>query len=237
MTWIDTAAINVGQRHLSGADRLVTLITPAHGRMRAVARGVCLPRGPLGGALEPFGVCRVVLAPGRGDGLYRVEAADRVRDLPALRADLPSMLGAGLVCAWAGALGREGDGRVLYRLLHHTLVGLARPADAVAPVVARFLWRLTLVAGVAPELGCCVACRTPGDLTGFRMLPGGMVCALCRADGDLAMPPRGHAALCAAALEDGAWRSLAPDSARRLAALAQGYLRRHFGADLPRRAP
>jgi len=237
MKWIDTAAITVGQRRLSGADRLLTLLTPSHGRMRVVARSVCLPKGPLGSALEPFGVSRVVLSPARGEGLYRVDSADRISNMVVLRADLRRLGGGGLVCAWARALARREDALPLYRLLHRSLVSLDRGPVPVATVVARFLWRLTVLSGVGPTLFCCVQCQTSGELTGFRRDPGGTVCADCRTSADWPLADTALRALRIIAEGEPAALSALPEAlSRPLVSLAQGYLRGHFGDYLPGRA-
>lgn len=238
MRWLDTPAVPVGRRRLAGADRLVTLLTPDHGRVAAVARGARLPRGRLGSALEPFVVSRVVLAPARGEGLYRAEAADPERRFWRLSADLTRCQAAGLVCAWARALAREEPSPARFALLVDTLAELDAPEPAgahpVAPVVGAFLWRSAGHAGVAPRLDACVSCRSDAPAAALRMEPGGRVCARCRTGADAPLAPDLWEGLLALA-DPG--RPLAPEmpdaTARRLVALAQGYLRAHFGRDLP----
>jgi DNA repair protein RecO (recombination protein O) len=234
MTWLDTPAVPVGRRRLSGADRLVTLLTPDHGRVAAVARGARLPRGRLGSALEPFVVSRVILAPGRGEGLYRAEAADPVRRFWRLSADLTRCQAAGLVCAWARALAREEPAPARFDLLVDALAALDAPEHAVAPVVGAFLWRSAGHAGVAPRLDACVSCHSDAPPAALRLDPGGRVCAGCRTGTDAPLAPELWVGILAMA-DPG--RPLASDlpeaAARRLVALAQGYLRAHFGRDLP----
>lgn len=231
MHWLDTEAIPVGRRRLSGADRLVTLLTPDHGRVLAVARGACLPRNRFGSALEPFGASRVVLAATRGEGLYRAESADPLSRLEGLTADLTRCQAAGLACAWARALSREEAGPERYRLLWDTLTALEAPGGEPAAIVAAFLWRMTVLSGVGPRLDACVACGRERPGVALRLEPGGLVCAACRNPGDTPLEPE-----LAAGLVWAAGLSPAPPAegpARRLAALAQRYLRAHFGRSLP----
>lgn len=238
MRWLDIEAVPVGRRRLSGADRLVTLLTPDHGRVAAVARGACLPRGRLGSALEPFGVSRVVLTPARGEGLYRAEGADPVRRFPRLSAELPRCQAAGLVCAWARALSREEAAPSRYHLLVATLDALNGPqdADAAPPavVVGAFLWRMAGHAGVAPRLDACVACRRRDPPAALRLDPGGRVCAACRTGADVPLEGALWAGLVAMADPEGPVDLGLPEApARRLVGLAQAYLRAHFGQELP----
>jgi len=238
MRWLDTEAVPVGRRRLSGADRLVTLLTPDHGRVAAVARGARLPRGRLGSALEPFVVSRVILAPARGEGLFRAEEADPVRRFWRLSADLTRCQAAGLVCAWARALAREEPSPARFALLVDALAALdaAEPSGphAVAPVVGAFLWRSAGHAGVAPRLDACVACHSDAPAVALRLDPGGRVCARCRTGNDAPLAPELWEGLLAMADPARPLASDAPEAtARRLVALAQGYLRAHFGRDLP----
>jgi DNA repair protein RecO (recombination protein O) len=232
--WIDTEAIPVGRRRLSGADRLVTLLTPDHGRVAAVARGACLPRNRFGAALEPYGVSRVVLSPTRGGGLYRAESADRVRHLWRVGADLARCQAAGLVCAWARGLSREEAGPERYHLLADTLGALDDPDTAVAPVVAAFLWRMAGLSGVGPRLDACVACGEAREAVALRFNPGGIVCDPCRAAGDAPLDgPLARALLRLHGPDGGSVPETDDGTGRPLVALAQAYLRAHFGRDLP----
>ncbi len=229
---LDTAVITVGERRLSGPDRLLTLLSPDHGRIRAVVRGACLPNNEIGGALAPFGVARVILSPGRW--LFRVEAADRISSFSRVQADLPRMLGGGLICAWARSLSREPEGAAVYRLLHRSLLVLDRSDASVAAVVARFIWQMTVLSGVGPLLSRCVHCQSTGTLTGIRFDPGGGVCATCRTGGDVTLSQSAWVALSAVLDNSNApWQTVPEETARRLVAMGQGYLRHHFGARLP----
>lgn len=233
MRFLDTEAIPIGRRRLSGAGKLVTVLTPEHGRLSLVARGAELPRNRIGSALEPFGVARVILSPAGGSGLYRVEAADpRVR-WGGLSADLSRMQAAGLVCAWARALSREEGSRSLFRLLRHALTSLDNPDTPVAQAVARFLWRLAWLAGVGPDWSGCVACHASPPFSAFRFSPGGGVCPRCRERRDVSLEPELSQCLRDwAGGVDGAG-DCAERTARNLVMLAQRYLRHHFGEGLP----
>src|SRR3954464_12526321 len=60
-----TDAIVLSRFDLGEADRVLTLITPDHGKLKAIAKGVRRPSARLGGSLEPFAELTVVLARGR----------------------------------------------------------------------------------------------------------------------------------------------------------------------------
>ena len=60
-----TDAIVLSRFDLGEADRVLTLITPASGKLKAIAKGVRRPTSRLGGSLEPFAELTVGLARGR----------------------------------------------------------------------------------------------------------------------------------------------------------------------------
>ena len=60
-----TDAIVLSRFDLGEADRVLTLITPGHGKLKAIAKGIRRPTSRLGGSLEPFAELNVALARGR----------------------------------------------------------------------------------------------------------------------------------------------------------------------------
>jgi len=60
-----TEAIVLSRFELGEADRVLTLLTPHDGKLKAIAKGVRRPRSRLGGAVEPFAELQLVLARAR----------------------------------------------------------------------------------------------------------------------------------------------------------------------------
>ncbi|MFL5644222.1 MAG: DNA repair protein RecO [Chloroflexota bacterium] len=60
-----TDAIVLSRFDLGEADRVLTLITPTGGKLKAIAKGIRRPTSRLGGSLEPFAELNLVLARGR----------------------------------------------------------------------------------------------------------------------------------------------------------------------------
>src|SRR4029450_12774953 len=60
-----TDAIVLSRFDLGEADRVLTLITPTGGKLKAIAKGVRRPPSRLGGSLEPFAELNLGLARGR----------------------------------------------------------------------------------------------------------------------------------------------------------------------------
>jgi len=65
MAYYKTEAILLRRHSLGEADRILTLLSPDLGKIRAVAKGVRRGRSKLAGHLEPFVVSDVRMAKGR----------------------------------------------------------------------------------------------------------------------------------------------------------------------------
>ena len=60
-----TDAIVLSRFDFGEADRILTLITPGCGKLKAIAKGIRRPTSRIGGSLEPFAELTVALARGR----------------------------------------------------------------------------------------------------------------------------------------------------------------------------
>lgn len=62
-----TEAIILRRTNYGEADRVLSIITPDHGKISAIAKGVRKPKSKLAGGLELFALCNVTIIRGRGD--------------------------------------------------------------------------------------------------------------------------------------------------------------------------
>jgi DNA repair protein RecO (recombination protein O) len=175
-TW-KTRAIVLAHLDLGEADRIITLLTPDDGKVRAIAKGVRRPNSRIGGSVEPFAELDLVLARGRSlDVITQVGVAHawlRLRDTLESTA-----------IAWY--LGELADRAVEERGGAHPVYGLLRRAcqlldDGMAPgrVARWFESGLADALGVRPELDRCVECdRVLEEHERFRWVPalGGALC-------------------------------------------------------------
>lgn len=168
---------------LGEADRIVVVLTAAHGKVRAVAKGARRGRSRLGARLEPLSHVDLLMYEGRGE-LDVVSQADLVEPWRAFRDDL-GRLSQGLAMAEAAEhVAQDGDAAAsapLYRMLVGALRELVqRPGPLVA---ACFYWKLLALDGAQPVLGSCASCGgTPPavDLVAFDIGQGGALCRTCR---------------------------------------------------------
>jgi DNA repair protein RecO (recombination protein O) len=173
-----TEAVVLRRQELGEADRLLTIYTPGHGKLRVVAKGVRRPRSRKAGHLELFARADLLLA--RGHDLDIVTQAEAVEIYPGLRDDLVRLGHAAYAVELLDCFAVTEENRPLYRLLVETLGRLSEGADP-AVVVRHFELRLLEQAGYRPELFRCVGCgreiRPEGQY--FSAREGGVLCPQC----------------------------------------------------------
>jgi DNA repair protein RecO (recombination protein O) len=164
------------------SDRIVSLFTLEHGRVKAFARGARKSRKRFGPALEPF--ARIDAQARVKEGLSSLQQADIVSIYPAIRADLGRITHALYACELLDVLTPEGHPLPrLYRLLAAYLEHLeSQPA---AEGDRRFFEiNLLNILGYRPSLETCTRCDSPFGHEGAWLQDSGeAVCRLCCAAG------------------------------------------------------
>lgn len=172
-----TSAIVLSRFDLGEADRVLTLLTPHDGKLKAIAKGVRRPQSRLGGSLEPFAELHLVLAHGRTFDV--VTQATVLHAWLALRDRLEST-----ATAWylSELVERSTEERAPASRLYDLLLAACEHLDGGLPPgrVARwFEFRFTDELGLRPEVDRCVECdrRLESD-EAFRWVPalGGLLC-------------------------------------------------------------
>lgn len=165
---------------LGEADRILVLLTPGRGKVRAVAKGVRKTKSRLGGRLEPLSHVDLLLYEGRE--LHIVSQADLVEPWRALHEDLTCLAQGVAMAEAAEQVAQEGEPAVaLYRMLVGALRSLAARSGPM--VVAAFYWKLMALDGGTPLLSECAGCgATPPaiELVAFDISEGGALCRSCR---------------------------------------------------------
>jgi DNA repair protein RecO (recombination protein O) len=162
---------------LGEADRIITLLTKGHGKVRAVAKGVRKTKSRFGGRLEPTSHVRLLLYEGRElDIVTQAESIDHFR---AIRDDL-DRLGQAVSMLEAAdqmALEREPNPRI-YDMLVGALRTLAAQGSPL--VVPAFFLKLLALEGFRPQVESCLVCGDEGPLVAWAIEDGGLRCAAHR---------------------------------------------------------
>ena len=160
------------------SDRIVSLFTLEHGRIKAFARGARKSRKRFGPALEPF--ARIDAQARIKEGLSSLQQADIVCIYPAIRADLERIAHALYTCELVDSITPEGHPLPrLYRLLAAYLDRL-ESETAVEGDRRFFEINLLNILGYRPALETCSRCDSPFGEAGAWLQDGGeQVCRFC----------------------------------------------------------
>lgn len=169
------------------ADRVVIILSPNRGKIRAVAKGVRRTKSRFGGRLEPFTHVDLVLYEGRN--LDTLTAATIIESHPRLRSDLDKVIAAGTMVEVADVVAQEEEksGR-LFLLLQRGLRALEQ-GPLHPDLVASYLLKAAGIVGVAPALSNCAGCGRGDGLGGFSFAAGGAQCESCRSESAYALRP------------------------------------------------
>jgi DNA repair protein RecO (recombination protein O) len=169
---------------LGEADRIVTLLTRQHGRVRAVAKGVRRTTSRFGGRLEPFMHVDVQFAEGRSlDVVTQVETLEPFAQH--IGGDYLRYTAGTAMLETAERLAAEEKEPAVqqYLLLVGGLRTLAGVRRDPGMVLDSFLLRSLAIAGYAPSFTDCARCGAVGPHRNFSPAAGGVLCARCRLPG------------------------------------------------------
>lgn len=159
---------------LGEADRIVTMLTRKHGKVRAVARGVRRTASKFGARLEPFMVADVQFFEGRT--LDTVTQAETISSYGALiTADYASYTAASVMVETADKLSEAEAGLPQYLLLVGALRALSRREHGSSLILDSYLLRALSMAGWAPSFQDCAVTGAPGPHSAFVVQLGGVV--------------------------------------------------------------
>ena len=206
-------AVVLRTHKLGEADRIVTLLTRRHGKVRAVAKGVRRTASKFGSRLEPFMVADVQLYEGRSlDTITQAESLGAYG--AAIAEDYGSYTAANAMVETADRLSESESSTQQYILLVGALRSLARHEHGASTTLDSYLLRALSMAGWAPSFADCSRCGAPGPHDAVVVQLGGVVCDDCAPTGSPRVDQTTVALL--AALLEGDWASVdaATDSTR-----------------------
>ena len=165
-------------------DRLVTILTPEYGLIRAVAPGARKYKSSLRGRSELFVVNDLLLVKGRS--LDKITQAETQESYPKLGRDLGKLTVSQYLAELSLCLALSDQPQVeLYSLLNEHLrrIERLRASENLFPYLAQAVFHLLVIAGIVPQVHTC--CLTQKSLianfqdpywkVGFSFSAGGLV--------------------------------------------------------------
>lgn len=176
-----TQGIILKQTKLGELDKIVTIYTPEHGKLRAVAKGACRPRSKLGGNVEPLTHSLLFLA--RGRNLDIITQSETMNGFLALKSDLWRMACGLYLLELVDCFTAEGgESRSVFQLLLGTLNELSDPGSS--EIILRYCeLHLLHHLGYRPQLRRCVGCDSQlrAVVNFLSSGKGGLLCPGCSA--------------------------------------------------------
>jgi DNA repair protein RecO (recombination protein O) len=223
-------AVVLRTHKLGEADRIITLLTRQHGRVRAVAKGVRKTSSRWGSRLEPFTHVDLQLAEGRS--LDVVTQAETLTPFAAgLGHDYERYTAGSVMLETADRLVAEERQPSVQQFL--LLVGGLRAMTGgehgPSQVLDSYLLRSLAVSGYAPSFDHCTRCGEEGPHRWFSPAAGGTLCSDCRLPGSAS--PAAETLLLLGALLSGDWSAVHaadPRHRREASGLVAAYVAWHL---------
>ena len=189
---------------LGETDRIVSILTQGHGKVRAVAKGVRKSGSRFGGRLEP--TSHIALQCYRGRELDVVTQVETLEANRGLREQYVLLTHAVPMLEAVDQVAQEREpNAALYRMVTGALRALVTTRNPL--VTPAFFWKLLSLEGFHPVLDACARCGEPGDdvavagaatdrdLVAFDLDEGGTICRACARGGGRPVTPDGLALL------------------------------------------
>jgi len=174
-------AVVIRTQKLGEADRIITMLTREHGRIRCVAKGVRRTKSKFGARLEPGSHIDVQLFVGKTfDTVTQVEAIENFGD--ELSRDYRRWTISSAILETAERFTSQEREPALqeYQLVVGGLRALAEARHDPSLILDAFLLRSLALGGYAPSMTICSRCEKPGPHRYFSLVGGGSVCSECR---------------------------------------------------------
>lgn len=193
-----TDGLVVREYELGEHDKMLTLLTPAYGRIPVIAKGARSLRNKYMTPARLFTYANYELHR-RGDMTW-LRSAEIIEPFPQLEREITRLYLAQYLADLACELSGEGEPAVdILRLTLNSLYAVCRGIKDQRLIKGTFEWRAAGYSGYLPELGDCHVCgaadarsKDDGGICYLDVMNGALMCASCaagRMERDSALPP------------------------------------------------
>ncbi len=174
-------AVVLRTQKLGEADRIITLLTREHGRIKAVAKGVRRTKSRWGARLEPTSHVDLQLYGGKNlDTITQAVSIEHYGDRLAENYQYWTVASAILEAAERFTANEHEPALQQYHLVVGALKALAYESYDSSLILDAFLLRSLAIGGYAPSLMNCSVCEEEGPHRFFSLVGGGSVCTNCK---------------------------------------------------------
>lgn len=188
MSLVTEVGILLRSHDYSETSRILRFITPGHGLVSVIAKGLRKRNSRGEGGVETFDEATLVFSYRPDRDLHTLRELNVSRSRRGMGRDLLRFLGASLLAELLLTHTLQEESRGLYALVVQALDRLDEaPGERLTGLILAAGWGLVAEAGFPPVLDVCVRCGADLPATGllrFSAASGGLLCARCGADGE-----------------------------------------------------
>ena len=174
-------AIVLRTQKLGEADRIITMLTREHGRIRGVAKGVRRTMSKFGARLEPGSHVDIQMYTGKTfDTITQVEAVINYGEIISHDYQRWTIASAILETAERFTAQEYEPALQEFQLVVGGMKALAENRYDSSLILDAFLLRSLAIGGYAPSMTHCSRCEKAGPHRYFSLVGGGSVCLECR---------------------------------------------------------
>ncbi|HHP7243898.1 MAG TPA: DNA repair protein RecO [Elainellaceae cyanobacterium] len=153
--------INLKSIPLGESDRLLTVLTPEQGLIRAVAPGARKHKSSLRGRSSLFAVNELLIAKGRS--LDKIVQAEGLESFPNLSQDLGTLTASQYLAevALCQALSQQPQAELFALVCEHLRRLVKQPQSLTLACLVHAVFHLLVVAGLAPQVQVCCVTQQP----------------------------------------------------------------------------
>src|SRR3972149_8982706 len=153
-----TNGIIVRSYDFGEADKIITIFSENHGKIKAVAKGVRKTKSRFGGRLEPFNYVHLMLVKGRS--LDIITGSDVICPFQGIKSNLDRVTcGFGMLEFLDKVTVERQEEVETFHLLLKALETLEKRTDNLSLLLAAFDLKLIAYCGYLPDLSSCVVCK------------------------------------------------------------------------------
>ncbi len=201
MSLVRTEGVILRSVNYSESSKILTLLSPAEGRVSVIAKGARRPKSPFRASTEPLMHVVAVYSDKATREVQTLTQCDVLDAFDGLKHDLTALAVGSYVTEVAGAIAQPRHAApALYTALCTTLTLLDRVPDHAPGILLWGVRRVLDAAGLGPQVERCLVCGKPpaGEPRYFNPRAGGVTCRACHQAGSRPLRQSGYDALHAA---------------------------------------
>jgi DNA repair protein RecO (recombination protein O) len=176
-------AIVLHTYNLTESSKIVVLLAPERGKVRAVAKGVRRTKSKFGSSLEPITHVAAQVHFKEGRDLQTLSQAETKDAFPSIRSDLKRLGLASVMSELMEQFVQENEeANSYFLLLLSSLKMLSNISRNYETLLIFFYLKMLEIAGLLPDFSHCARCKAPArDPSYLDAGTGGVLCSACSA--------------------------------------------------------